>query len=145
MVQVVLRLMCVAALFVAPACSTMKARGEAAPPSTPVPGSNALRSDAATGAVPGAGGPIPAVRKTIVVDRDLDGANALIAYVKQGSDDERVRDLTVELIQMPGVASIDSAYGTETIKVVFTSTATGENVRKVRDHLIASGLVSRVE
>jgi hypothetical protein len=122
----------------------MEARGRAAP-STPLPGSSALMDGAATGAAPDAGDHIPQATKTIVVDRDLDGANTLIAYVKEGSDDEKVRDLTVELIQMSGVASVDSAYGTETIKVVFSSDATGQDVRRVKDHLIASGVVSRVD
>jgi hypothetical protein len=145
LVQVGLRLLCVAALLVAPACSTMQSRGRAATPSTPLPRSSALSSGTAIDAAPDADESIPRATKTIVVDRDLDSANALIAYVKEGSDDERVRDLTVELIQMSGVASVDSAYGTETIKVVFSSNATSENVRKVKDHLIASGVVSRVD
>ena len=123
----------------------MQSRGRAATASTPLPRSSTLTNGEAIEAGPDANESIPRATKTIIVDRDLDTANALIAYVREGSDDEKVRDLTVQLIQMPGVASVDSAYGTETIKVAFSAGVRGEDVRRVRDHLMASGLVSRVD
>lgn len=80
-------------------------------------------------------------------ERTLDSVDSrsVTALWRNDASDDAARDLAVSVGKMPGVESVDVSYASETIKVYLLSSATEEQTRQIRDYLLSSEIVMRVE
>lgn len=131
----------IASLFIS-ACSSAGAGNLSRPPGNQAPTGISGGSTTGGDGVVRKFGPQKASAERRLDSKD---GRSITAFIRDDASEDAVYDLGVSVGKMQGVDSAEITYATGTIEVFLLSSARSEEARRIRDYLLSSSLVVRVE